>query len=45
VLLQDMFHLHCGGKQRLARELVGRLSKARATTLSRAPSTYKPTRK
>lgn len=31
VLLQDMFHLRNGAKQRLARKLVGRLSMARTT--------------
>jgi hypothetical protein len=41
LLLQDMFHLLNGAKQRLARELVGRLSKARATPLSYPSSAHK----
>jgi hypothetical protein len=34
-LAQDMFHLRNGAKQRLARELIGRLSMARAKVISR----------
>lgn len=41
VLLQDMFRLRNGAKQRLARELVGRLSKARKATVSYSALAHK----
>src|SRR5215218_11274448 len=41
VLPQDMFLLLSGAKQRLARELVGRLSATRVISLSRRPLALK----
>lgn len=40
-LLQDMFHLRSGAKQRLARKLVGRLCVARSLSLSCYSFAYK----
>ena len=44
-LLQDMFHLRSGAKQRLARKLVGRLYVARTSYLSCATFAYKRSRR
>jgi hypothetical protein len=41
VLPQDMFHLRNGAKQRLARELIGRLSMARVLSVSHPPLVLK----
>lgn len=41
LLLQDMFHLRSGAKQRLARELIGRLWMTRKPSLSCPPFAHK----